>query len=194
MHAIKLMHVAKRDLGLDDDDYRAVLERVTGKRSAADMDDDQRAACVKEFRRLGFGAAKSPHRGRLSGPYAGKLQALWLSAWHLGMVRDRRDSALTAFVERQTGIASTRWLRNAYDAQAAIEGLKAWIARPVAQGGGGVVWPVKGGAIAQKYAVAAAQCTILRVEPPAMHGWDGMAMDAFIAAYGARIRGAQARP
>lgn len=187
MSAIKLMHVAKRHLGLDDDDYRAVLERVTGLRSAADMDDGQRDACVREFRRLGFGASKSPHRARLSGPYAGKLQALWLSAWHLGIARDRRDSALTAFVERQTGIASTRWLRNAYDAQAAIEGLKAWIARE-----GGVIWPTSGGPKAQKVAVIDAQRRLLGL--PAADGkamlklYRRRSLDEIIADNGVPIR------
>ncbi len=191
MGALKLMHVARRELGLDEDDYRAVLERVTGKRSAADMDNGERAACVDEFKRLGFAASQEGHRRRLDGPYAGKLQALWLSAWHLGIARDRRDSALTAFVERQTGIASTRWLRNAYDAQAAIEGLKSWIARE-----GGVRWPSKGGPKAQKLAVIDAQRT--RLGLPQI---DGMAvlqaygrdrLDDVIADNGVMIRKAEA--
>lgn len=35
---IAKIKIAQKELGLDDDTYRAVLERVTGKRSCADMD------------------------------------------------------------------------------------------------------------------------------------------------------------
>lgn len=35
---LALIHQAKTALGLDDDTYRALLERLTGKRSAADLD------------------------------------------------------------------------------------------------------------------------------------------------------------
>ncbi|MCC7097293.1 MAG: regulatory protein GemA [Thermomonas sp.] len=186
MSALKMMHVARRDLGLDEDDYRAVLERVTGKRSAAVMTNGERQACVDEFKRLGFAATQKASRTRLDGPYAGKLRALWLSAWHLGIARDRRDSALTAFVERQTGIASTRWLRNAYDAQAAIEGLKAWIARE-----GGVEWPATGGPKAQKLAVIDAQMQKLGSgDVAALAATSATGLDAIIADLGAQIRAA----
>ncbi len=182
-----MMHVARRQLGLDEDDYRAVLERVTGKRSAADMNNDQRRACLREFERLGFAASKTPYRGHLEGPFAGKLRALWLSAWHLGIARDRRDSAIIAFVERQTGLKAIRWLRNAYDAAAAIEGLKAWIARE-----GGVEWPSSSDPCAQKLAVINAQRARLGLamgddEPPSGCGTATL-LDDVIAAYGVLIR------
>lgn len=51
---IKKIHIAQRDLCLDDDTYRAVLERVTGQRSAADLDAKQRRAVIDEFYRLGW--------------------------------------------------------------------------------------------------------------------------------------------
>lgn len=161
MSALKLMHVARRELGLDEDDYRAVLERVTGKRSAAVMDDDERRACVSEFQRLGFGGRRRTSLHRLEGPYAGKLQALWISAWHLGIVQNRDDRALIAFVERQTGIAAIRWLRNAHHARAAIEALKAWMTRAA-----GVEWPATSEPSAQKLAVIEAQSRILQCDPP----------------------------
>lgn len=51
---IKNIHIAKRDLCLDDDTYRDVLARITGLRSAADLDAKQRRAVIDEFYRLGW--------------------------------------------------------------------------------------------------------------------------------------------
>lgn len=142
MTALAKMHVAKRELGLDDDTYRAVLVRVTGKRSSKDMSERERQAVIDEFVRQGFKPA-STRRGKaarpLSGPYAKKAQALWKDLWNLGAVEDRRDSALLAFVNRQTGIDRTEWILDAADGRAIIEALKSWCARE------GVEWLVPRG-------------------------------------------------
>lgn len=58
------IHQAKKQLDLDDDTYRALLERVTGQRSSADMTTAQRNAVLREFARLGFKAADSAARKR----------------------------------------------------------------------------------------------------------------------------------
>ena len=50
------IHVAKKQLNLDDDTYRAILDRITGQTSAADLTARQRDALLKEFVRLGFRA------------------------------------------------------------------------------------------------------------------------------------------
>ncbi|MHA7882775.1 gp16 family protein [Nitratireductor rhodophyticola] len=131
MKALAAIHVAKKQLGLDDDTYRAVLVRITGKNSAGTMNELEREKVLAELRRQGFrnvsrmSSASKP----LEGPYSRKLQALWIAAWNLGLVRDRRDSAMLVFVRRQTGIDHTRFLRNPSDARAVIEALKAWLAR-----------------------------------------------------------------
>lgn len=54
MDTIAVIHVAKARLGLDDAAYRALLVRVTGKASSADMTERQRIAVVDELKRLGF--------------------------------------------------------------------------------------------------------------------------------------------
>ncbi|WP_048646583.1 regulatory protein GemA [Nitratireductor soli] len=131
MNALATIHVAKKELGLDDETYRAVLVRVTGKSSAGEMNEAERQRVVEELRRQGFKRIKYG----LEGPFAKKLQALWIAAWNLGLVRDRRDAAMLAFVKRQTGIEHTRFLRNPGDAAKAIEAMKAWMARE-----GGVDW------------------------------------------------------
>jgi len=133
MSAIAAIHVAKKQLGLDEDTYRAVLVRVTGKNSAGKMTPAEQHAVVQELRRQGF----KPGKRGLEGPFAAKLQALWIAAWNLGIVRDRKDSAMLAFVKRQTGIDHTRFLIYPEDAAKAIDALKAWMAREA-----GVDWSV----------------------------------------------------
>jgi phage gp16-like protein len=46
------IHASKKAMGLDDETYRDLLERVTGKRSSAVLDDAQRDAVLKELARL----------------------------------------------------------------------------------------------------------------------------------------------
>ncbi|TBA43813.1 regulatory protein GemA [Rhizobium ruizarguesonis] len=136
--SIAAIHVAKKQLGLDEDTYRAKLEIITGKASTKSMTEAERERVLQVFRKEGF-QPKSNRRadGRLkiSGKYAGKLQALWISAWNLGIVQNRDDGALVKFAERQTGIEHVRFLKNAADARKTVEALKGWIARV-----GGVDW------------------------------------------------------
>ena len=40
---------------------------------------------------------------------AGKVRALWISGWHLGVVRDRTDAGLAAWLRRQTGLDAASW-------------------------------------------------------------------------------------
>lgn len=156
MTAIATMHVAKKQLGLDEDTYRAVLVRVTGKNSARDMSPAEQNRVVEELRRQGFKPAKKG----LQGPFAKKLQALWIAAWNLGIVRDRRDAAMLVFVKRQTNIDHTRFLLDAENAAKAIDALKAWMTREA-----NVDWSVdKFGPAYQRmpgYKIAVAQWNIL---------------------------------
>ncbi|MGO7341506.1 gp16 family protein [Rhizobium johnstonii] len=132
------IHIARKQLALDDETYRAKLEVITGKTSTKDMTEAERERVLQVFFKDGS-RPKSNRRAdgrlKLSGKYAGKLQALWISAWNLGIVQNRDDAALVKFAERQTGIEHVRFLRNAADARKAVEALKGWIARV-----GGVDW------------------------------------------------------
>ena len=127
--AIRTIQAMKSELGLEEDDYRAMLVRVTGVNSLRAMDGGQLGQVIDDMRAKGGGSKK-----RLGGPYGGKLQALWLSGWNLGLVRNPSNEALLAFVKGQTGIDHTRFLRNAGDARKAVEALKKWLER------GGVDW------------------------------------------------------
>ena len=179
MSALKMMHVAKRDLNMDEDDYRELLKRVTGKSSAKLMTVSEQQSCVAEFRRLGFQS-----KTRLEGAYAKKMQALWLSAYHLGIVRNRKDEALLTFVKNRTGIEHVNWVKDARDASRVIEALKAWMTRKA-----GVEWPKDhSDAIGAKRAIIAAQLRILgRDEAQAQQSTDA-GLHELTAALGEEIR------
>lgn len=130
--SIAAIHVAKKHLGLDDDTYRAKLKRLTGKTSVKEMSEAERQNVLLVFRQEGFEPAsrrRPDGRQKLTGPYVKKLQALWIAGYNLGIVENRDDAALLAFVKRQTGIDHTRFLHEAADARKAIEALKSWLTR-----------------------------------------------------------------
>lgn len=136
---IAAIHVAKKQLGLDDETYRAKLTRIVGKASTKEMTEEERQRVLTVFRNEGFAPAPTARRpdgrAKLSGPYAGKLQAMWIAGWNLGIVRDKDDAALTAFVKRQTGLDAVRFLRDPDDARKAVEALKKMLEQK-----GGVSW------------------------------------------------------
>ncbi|MER8964469.1 regulatory protein GemA [Mesorhizobium sp. M0808] len=125
MNALAAIHVANKQLGLDEDTARDLYQRVTGKRSLREMNEREHLRILEEQRRHGF----KPAEKGLQGPFAKKLQALWIAAWNLGIIRDRRDAAMLSFVKRQTGIEHTRFLLDAEDSAKAIDALKAWMTR-----------------------------------------------------------------
>ena len=53
------VHIGKKDLALDDDTYRAVLERVTGKESAKDCTLPELVRVVAEYRRKGWNPSQA---------------------------------------------------------------------------------------------------------------------------------------
>ncbi|WP_300656251.1 gp16 family protein [Pseudomonas sp.] len=58
------IHIAKAQLGLDDDTYRDLLARVAGVRSAKDLNKRQAGAVLAEFERLGFKPQPAKKAGR----------------------------------------------------------------------------------------------------------------------------------
>lgn len=64
------IHIAKAQLGLDDETYRALLARVAGVRSAKDLSPRQVGAVLREFERLGFQAKAAGKRTGRAKPKA----------------------------------------------------------------------------------------------------------------------------
>ncbi len=128
------VHIAKKQLGLDETTYRDVVELVTGKRSSGKCTNAELDAVLSHMQDKGW-KPKKPSRNDDAEKYLGKCRALWISGWNLGVVHTRQDEAMNAFIKRMTGLDSERWLIHAEDAMKAIEAIKAMLARD-----GGVYW------------------------------------------------------
>ena len=135
---IAKIHVAKNQLGLSDDDYRAVLGSVTAGRkdSAAQLTLFELEAVLKRFKQLGWeprrskkaATAKAPDRRQAQRPEARKVRALWLSLHEAGKVDDPSEKALSAYVKRMTGCEDLHWVEPDKFPRL-IESLKKWLAR-----------------------------------------------------------------
>lgn len=121
------VHIAKKDLRLDDSDYRDVVERVAGVRSSAALDVTQLDALLRELARLGFKPKKASSK-----PHVRKVFAIWNAMAEDGIVTDRSREALSAFCKRMAGVDNPEWMTP--DAAAiVIEALKAWRGREMAK-------------------------------------------------------------
>lgn len=78
------IHVAKAQLGLDDDTYRELLNTIAGVTSARDLDDAGRRRVLDHLRTRGFtaGAKGRPRNvgAGLKGPLMRKIEALLADA------------------------------------------------------------------------------------------------------------------
>lgn len=101
MNSLKVIHVARKELGLDEDTYRALLCRVTGQASLRAMSEAQRESVVKEMVRLGFKVRVQGRRLPASfPPWVRMIHALWKNCHSLGVIEDRSQPALRAFCKR----------------------------------------------------------------------------------------------
>lgn len=111
---IAKIHIAKKDLDFDDGDYRALLERVTGKVSTTAMSDKQLDQVLGELARLGWkpsvkaGGKPRPVRAA-DHPGAKKARAMLISLGLLGVIRNTSEAALEAFARRQMGDKPLQW-------------------------------------------------------------------------------------
>ena len=125
------VHIAKKDLALEDDDYRAIIRRVSKDRtdSSAKLSQAQLHDLLAELRRLGWKPnAAALGRGAARDPQSSKVRALWLTLAEAGVVRERGESALRAYVKRMTGRDDLRFCDSA-EKWRLIEALKAWALR-----------------------------------------------------------------
>jgi phage gp16-like protein len=120
------VHIAKKDLQLDDDDYRQILLDETGHSSASDCSAAELDRVIRRFEGRGWKATpkKSGASARATHPMAKKARALWISLYHLGAVRSRDEKALEAFAKRQLGCERLVWAKQS-DGFRLIEALKA---------------------------------------------------------------------
>lgn len=121
---LALIHVAKTQLGLADDDYRALLIRVAGVSSSRDLTHVAVDAVMTEFRRLGFTAG--PQRqtfGRRVGMASPSQIELIRDLFGEYKGRRQNDAALGKWLERFFHVSSIRFLSDG-DARRVIGALK----------------------------------------------------------------------
>ena len=131
---IKLIHVARRTLKLDDDTYRSVLHRVAGKMSCRELKVDQLEKVLKSLEEKGFKRTRprSPVRRQRENDVGAKVRYIWQQMHKDGFIHDGSDTALDAFVAKMTvktndgkGIASLSWCRGD-NLLMVLESLKQW--------------------------------------------------------------------
>ena len=93
------IHIGKARLGMDDDTYRAFLQRLTGKSSSKDMSTGQRARVLMEMTRLGaFKDARRP-LPRQQRACLGK----WYDLRKRGIVHSKDKSSFNRYIKRYFG-------------------------------------------------------------------------------------------
>ncbi|BBF92907.1 regulatory protein GemA [Blastochloris tepida] len=129
---IALIKVAKRQLGLTDDQYRALLLWAGGVESAKDLDAAGFERVMGYLTRLGFKSDWSKRTfGNRPGMASPKQVDLIRDLWRDYSGADD-DAALGRWLERSYGVSSLRFL-DAPAAQKAITGLRAMTRRKVAR-------------------------------------------------------------
>lgn len=129
--------IARKDLGVEEDSYRDLLAARYGHRSATKLSLGDLEDLIDYFKDQGWkpvskAPARAGSRKMARTGEARKARAVWISLYHLGVVKDPSEAALAAFVERQSGVQALEWVKNWHPI---IEALKGWAERD-----GGVIW------------------------------------------------------
>lgn len=130
---IKLIHVARRELQMDDDTYRLMLagmKGLGGATSTADLSVPNLYRVLEQLKQKGFKARpnKSAKRPPAADPQSRKIRSLWITLRDLGVIRDPSEEALLKFVRGMTEVEALQWL-TFEQASLVIEAMKKWIAR-----------------------------------------------------------------
>lgn len=107
---MKVIHTGKKALGWDDETYRTVLARLTGKRSARDCSDAELERMVRYMRSQGFaplaGHGKKPNVAAGRKAMVNKIEALLTEA-------NRPWSYLDGIIKRMLGdVKPLAWLND----------------------------------------------------------------------------------
>lgn len=125
---ISAIHVARAELGLSEDDYRAMLQSVGGVDSAAKLTWEGRQAMLDALRKLGWKSPNVRPRGPRATTESDKIKALWRELDRLGHVKDPSEAGLAGYCFRMTRVHRVEWL-TPDQAQHLIECLKKWLKR-----------------------------------------------------------------
>ena len=119
-----IIHVAKKQLHLDDEAYRAILQKIAKVSSSSELSDKSFRTLMKHFETLGFQSTnpdfKARNRNMATQQQINFIEGLW---------QDYTDGCGTPFtlgrwLERTFKVSHARFLTK-YKAQKAITALKA---------------------------------------------------------------------
>lgn len=126
---LALVHVAKKQLGLADEDYRAILERIAGVESSKDLDQRSFEAVMQHMAALGFRCDFTKtfygqRRGMASPAQVSLIRALW------GEFTEGAgdDDSLGKWLDRTFHVSAVRFVTSK-QGQKAITALKAMVAK-----------------------------------------------------------------
>lgn len=127
---IAMVHIAKARMGMDEETYRAWLEKQTGQRSSAALTVAQLLELVKTLRTGGHLEEPPVSAGVIAGKGANRpTQAQWKTARGLvkkiGLDGELDGEAFATFVKRIVKVDSPRFLTKASMASVLI-GLEKW--------------------------------------------------------------------
>ncbi|PWD89566.1 hypothetical protein DC081_08945 [Ignatzschineria cameli] len=142
----QLINIARNQLGMDDDSYRAMINRINGGKgtSLKDCNMAELNLILKELKAKGFkvkpvkaGGFKSRRVKQpkttndglpLPADIRDKMLSLWIEMHQQGIIRDGSDAALTTYCRNRTGKDHWHWITE-WEAIDIIEGLKTWQSR-----------------------------------------------------------------
>lgn len=133
---IAQIHIAKKELALDDDTYRALLKGATGKTSCSDMTVPDLHKAIHAFKERGFKTKRSKKLSpKSTGTRVDKMRAIWITMQQRGLIRDSSETALLNWVQGQLDkraaapIDSLQWLDGHAECNRLLEQLKQWSQR-----------------------------------------------------------------
>ncbi len=122
------IHIAKKRLGLSDDDYRGMLRELTGCESSRDLSAEERSRVIDAMKQKLLGPPLGSRPSAAVEPQLNLIKSLWANLALYGIVRDASEKALTRFARRITKIDSLRWL-SATDASKVIGAMHSMLER-----------------------------------------------------------------
>ncbi|EBH6051524.1 DUF1018 domain-containing protein [Salmonella enterica] len=132
---ITTIHVARRELRLDEDTYRDALRTATGKTSCRDMTLPELSKALGAFKKRGFKVRSKPQNRALKpATVTAKIRTIWRLMHTQGFLASDGEAALNRWVRKQTapqnggeGVANYQWLeKEPALASDVLERLKRW--------------------------------------------------------------------
>lgn len=124
------IHIIRQEIGLDDDDYRAMLRQIAGVDSSKQIRDyATMQAVIDHLRGLRARYRRSPKQAS-NGKDAqlAKIEVMWQLLVDAGVIHSPGPAALQRWAARVTGVNRMEWLESGHKGKL-IEALKAWCDR-----------------------------------------------------------------